>query len=297
MQHSFIRSESIKMSKANNRAPVFIVAPYARSGTNYLHDVLSSISEFSYLNFSFSKRNTTLFEDHMLVYSDYLKAYCEATQAQWNYGNNILVENEKEYSKYLMQAIGKGILSNLTNLIEPGKRLLTKTPNATGIHNFFQFFPQAVLLIIVRDGRDTVDSAVKTFKGPFKYHTKKWSEGSKIILDFISKDNKREGSQWKLIKYEDLFLKTVEVIRELLPLLELSDEKINWDKVINLPIRGSSTHSIDEHGEVHWKPMNKTESFNPIGKWEAWQDEKKNIFKANAGKELIELGYAGDDNW
>jgi hypothetical protein len=282
----------------HNKKPVFIVAPYARSGTNYLHDALLSTSVFSYLKFRISNNTTTLFEDYILVHSDVLKAYCEATNAQWKkYGNNILVEKEFDYGNYLMQAIGKGIISSLTNMIEPGKRLLTKTPASSGIHNFFHFFPEAVLLILVRDGRDTVESAFHTFRMPFKRHIYEWRKGSRAILDFISKENKRKNKQWKLIKYEDLFLKTDETVRKLLPILELSDEKIDLEKIGNLPIRGSSTHSRDRQGAVHWEPVKKTKSFSPIGKWGMWQEDKKSIFKAIAGQELIELGYASDEYW
>src|SRR6185312_10261965 len=88
---------------------------------------------------------------------------------------------EIEADKLLTEELGKGLLNFLrraggnTNEVQErdhgneAKYLITKTPNIKNIKNFFKLFPNEKLLILVRDGRDAVESNYL----PFRYSREK----------------------------------------------------------------------------------------------------------------------------
>jgi hypothetical protein len=52
-----------------------------------------------------------------------------------------------------------------------------------------------------------------------------------------------------------------------------------------------------EKSEVHWGLVEKPRDFQPIGRWSSWSASRRWLFKRLAGRELIDLGYVGSDQW
>ena len=67
----------------------------------------------------------------------------------------------------------------------------------------FQLFPQARLLILVRDGRSVVESTVKSFGTSYELSMQRWAEAARIILEF-QKNNQNKSGNFLIVRYEDL---------------------------------------------------------------------------------------------
>lgn len=264
--------------------PVFIIGVLNRSGTNFLSDTLLTVSDFEM---------PILKEDYVLEHSSLLIQYGNESKHRWK---KRLGENE---SKLIYYYLGQGLLNFLRyGCNRNDSRLLVKTPRSYGINNFFDLFPNGKLLIMVRDGRDTVESATKSFTyASHHYWIKQWKTGAQIALDFMKNTHKKEeGRGWLLIKYEDLFLEPEKTVPNILSFLDIPPKKFDWKHFQNLPLRGSSTVRGNKQN-LHWQPVEKPKNFNPIGKWQNWFWWQKFQFKKIAGKELIEFGYVDNNRW
>lgn len=131
--------------------PVFILAPVHRSGTNYLTYILLLHPNFQLPNL--------IWEDHVLMRSQLLAKYASQTSMSKGWAKEI--RGDEDYSKSLLKHLGGGILSFLYEHIGKERRLLCKTPRGYHVGNFLRLFPNAKLLVLIRDGRDVVSSMVK----------------------------------------------------------------------------------------------------------------------------------------
>lgn len=271
-----------------DESPVFIHAPMVRSGTNYLSRLIR-------LNPVFEVPRP-IYEGRLLVHAELLRRYADVTAASWSQWMEESTD-EEEVSASLFEGLGHGILRYLNGLLTPGKRLLIKTPWSLNLELFFPLFPNAKLLLLVRDGRDTVESTMRSFEGrKYKPSMRSWAAGARRILDFT--DGRRVGpasTPWRLVKYEDLVRQPEERMDEIFTFLDEAPD--TGTDVGEVPVVGSSSHRGGRK-EVHWEPLEKPPNFNPIGRWEAWPRRRKRKFKKLAGKELVDLGYeAPDSSW
>ena len=182
--------------------------------------------------------------------------------------------------------------------IAEDKRLLAKTPGAYNSDKFFHLFPDAKLLILVRDGRDAVESAVRSWPNrSYEYWTKQWTRGARSILSLVQGDRADlRGKSWELVKYEDLVERPEETVRDLLNFLGINPINFDWSRLDRLPVHGSSQYP-DENGQVTGRKLEKSENFKPVGRWQYWGWLRKRMFKKIAGKELISLGYVLNNHW
>jgi len=269
-------------------SPVFILSPAPRSGTNYLAHILLLNPDFQLPNL--------LWEDYMLMYSHLLEQYTSQTSKRWS---KKIREND-DYQKSLLEHLGGGILSFLYKQVENNKRLLCKTPRAHNISNFFLLFPQAKLLILIRDGRDVVESAVRTWPKrilAFERSAYTWARGARQVIEFMQGSGRDlRGKSWKIIKYEDLIQNPETILINLLDFLDIHADTFDMAQFKKMPLWGSSIY----HGpksEVHWEPVDKPRDFKPIGKWGNWDYWHKSTFKMIAGQELVRLGYVYSNDW
>jgi len=266
---------------------VFIIGIMNRCGTNYLCDILRLHPAF--------KPPRLVVEDYALKHVDLLIKYAEQTYRRWGHGKMPIDEQTKAR---LIGALGGGIVSFLGEQLDTHYRILTKTPSPDNVDKFFMLFPDAKLLVLVRDGRDVVESAAKSWRRvPKPYWMRQWALGARSILTFKEGVGRGlEGSRWALVRYEDLIERNEETVRRILELLDLDTSSFNWDQLPSLPLRGSSAHFGDE-GHLNWRLLPKPNNFRPVGRWSNWGALQKSMFKMIAGRELIRLGYAGDSQW
>ena len=289
--------EGEQVSVNYNPPPVvYIVSPTQRSGTNFLSKLLEKHPDLA-----IPAGNNLATEQCLYSYSESLKSYLGKTVTAWNHWNKTNPSLANEQTKWVMRYFGEGLLRYLSNFIEQGKTLLLKTPDSNNLPDIFHMIPHARVVILLRDGRDTVQSYANSWGGGFGTFgkmCKRWADRAQTILRFKEKAA-RSGYDKQIyeVYYEQLNSNTSEELKKIFNFLELDNEKYPWEGVDEVPVLGSSTYRGEKEKNVHWKPISKTENFNPNKKWLSWSRAKKNIFIRNAGKSLIELGFEKDNKW
>lgn len=291
-------------SGSQNARVVFILGIAERSGTNYLQDLLR-------LHPDCDVDGMELEEDHFVDFSPLLVKFVQSASQGWKawWG----VEQLEKERELVLRCIGEGLISylrkqvlnrRLLNGIDPNKELkvlVTKSPSTQNVELFFRVFPDAELIILVRDGRAVVESATKTFYRRFDKASKQWADRANAVLQFVSKDANRDR-RYLLVKYEDLYSHSDEEIRKILRFLHLDQTQYNFTAAANLPIRGSSVlrREVAQAGEspargvapgIHWKPVAKSADFNPLARWSHWKRSQHERFNWIAGSPLQALGY------
>lgn len=197
-----------------------------------------------------------------------------------------------------------------------------KDPHVTRIEEFFDVFPRARLILLVRDGRDNVASSVRAgllvrrsmtrygilrrrlrhwVMKDFLNHARHWAWSARQVLDFDARH--REGDradQYLIVRYEDMVRDPRETGRRLFGFLGLSSSEDVLDAVERTEVIGSSffgPSGEEDAARPNWRPTEKTGSFRPVGRWQAWGRVRRSIFKRVAGRELVALGYAEDLEW
>ena len=169
------------------------------------------------------------------------------------------------------------------------------TPDIDVLH---RIFPDAKFLHLVRDGRDVVESAGRSWRhAPGVYWKEQWASGAGAILRFVEGTGRQgRGQSWTLVKYEDLIREPERVVSELLAFLGVDEAAFNWPGLESIPLRGSSVRR-GSRDRVHWEAVEKPRDFQPIGRWQHWRWSKRRLFKLLAGRELIRFGYVADSRW
>lgn len=272
-----------------SRDPVFILGITQRSGTNFLSGMLACHPEL--------QTPSVLGEDFLLHDSHRLGDYVDRTYERWK--RLPWIENQEELRASLERRLGDALLQFLSSDIDPDRRLLAKTPSVVNLHNFFRFFTKAKLLILVRDGRDTVESAARKWpKAGYRRFMREWGNNARAIRDFMSGEHaEARGSSWELVHYEGLLDDPRASARNLLDFLELDAETFRWDKLEDLPIFGSSQNTDERGRVVSDAPVQHLADFNPRQRWKNWGWRRKRQFKKLAGEGLIQFGYEVDRDW
>ena len=283
------RSESSSHIKA-----AYIVSPTQRSGTNFLNYLLN-------LHPDIVIPDEDKFPSEQCLYSniDFLKHYVYETVKLWSKWRNKNGFSLEAQVKYLMHSIGNGILDSLAVGNGVNKTLLLKTPDAGHFEDFFHLFSDVKVIILIRDGRDTVESFSASWGGPhvFRKMTKRWKNRMESIEGFVVRaENSGMSDRFHKTSYEALNENGEEELKKILKFLDLSIDLFPWQELENLPILGSSEFKNGQ-GEVHWDPLIKSKSFQPSRKWKNWDNGKKRAFKRIAGDLLIRQGFTADDQW
>jgi hypothetical protein len=185
--------------------------------------------------------------------------------------------------------------------LDPSARYIAeKTPvHCRYIPRIFSLLPQARIILMIRDGRDAALSGSKRL-GDFITAVKSWQSSNKSSLPF------HQDSRVHIVKYERLVTETESSLREICEFLQIDFdpallnhhvvERRWWDKDVRkadetLPLVGSN-HKINRNWQIN-QPI-----FDASGRWQSQMTtEQKATFKRIAGKLLVSLGYADDDNW
>ena len=94
-----------------------------------------------------------------------------------------------------------------------------------------------------------------------------------------------------LVRYEELVDEPARVMREICEAPGLDPETYPYDEIERLPVRGSSTLKSESGSDLHWTPVERTDSFDPRERWRSWDDHTHRRFNAVAGEQQRALGY------
>jgi protein-tyrosine sulfotransferase len=265
------------VSQAAPLDPIFIHGVLPRSGTNFLWDLLL-------LHPDCARARQAVNEDLFLEHSDHLVAFADAVREAWNpeWG-----PAAADLPARLQAGLGEGLVSFLWT--DRSKRLVTKSPSARHLDRFFDFFPSARLLILMRDGRAVAESATKTFGWDLDRACREWSEGAHTIRRFQRREAAR-ADRWRLVRYEDLVDDPEGQLRTIFDFLGLDPSRYDFDAARHLPVRGSSAFGLAA-GNVHWTAVAKDPSFAPKDRWRAWSATRLERFDWLAGSALVDFGY------
>lgn len=261
--------------------PIFILGMTARTGTTFTFRLLALHPDV--------EAASRLHEDYVVQHAHLLVEYARRTRQRWNPGWPIRPGAEAR----LIGRLGRGLYAFLTeealDRTTPGsRRPLFKTPSVQSVQHFFDLFPDASLLILVRDGRDVVESGVRSFGWTYEVATRWWCRAARTVLDFEARY--RGKARYRVVRYEDLVADPEGTLRSLLAFLRLDPVRYDFQAARDLPVYGSSSFR-GERAEVHWQPVPKTEAFRPVGRWEGWSPYRRRRFVWAAGDLMRALGY------
>jgi hypothetical protein len=259
------------------KPPVFILGIMPRSGTNYLFNLLKIHPDCI--------STEVVWEDYALAHADQLARYSNAVTAHWDPAWGIREETANAFDA----ALGRGI-SEFLSSGDVHQQTLVKTPSVQNLDLFFRFFPDSPLLILVRDGRSVIESGVRSF-GWRRESALHWlAREARTIVEFIDR-YPPETHRYRLVRYEDLWQQPVEEMNQVLWFLGLDTERYDFGQARELPVRGSSEMLKNEEGDLHWDPLEKTESFDPLSRYGDWTDFMTYRFEQIAGSAMTSLGY------
>lgn len=256
---------------------IYIMGQTPRTGTNFLFKLL--------LKHESIIRSEHPGEDKLLIEIHKLNDYIHLTSNQWS--EEWKGMNKAKFSTRLLGAFQSSFISYLTPSTANGKYILTKSPSTVGIESFFKFFPDVKPIILIRDGRNVVESLVQSFNMPYLKAMKKWSESGQRI----SKELTKYPNQYLVVKYEDLFLNTENEIKRILLFLELEEAGFNFKEIKEIPIIGSS-QSAKRKGNVDWAVNLNKKNFNPNERFSQWNFFKRLMYNNICGKVAQKLGYS-----
>lgn len=268
-----------------NRAdrPVFLIGIHRRCGSNFLFDALRVYPRF--------QAPLPLAEDYLLQYAHLLRRYVDRTASE-QYQKRFADQPEgyAECRRTMLRALGDGLLVFLNRYIEPGRRLLSKTPDPWGLDLFFDLFPDALLIVMLRDGRDVVESSHRSWPHHSRtYWMQAFAENARTVLRFAQDLSPERRGQVLVVRYEDL-LAGREAMEQVLRHLGIPLDEYDWDALDRLPVRGSSVLRGGRK-ELHWQPVEKPADFRPVGRWHDWSWWNRFQFRRIAGREFEALGY------
>ncbi len=258
--------------------PIFLHGILPRSGTNFLWDLLL-------LHPDCAPGRDPVREDLFLNHSEHLVRFVEEVRAAWDprWGHF-----DEKLTGQLYAELGTGLVSFLT--VDPQRRLVAKSPSVRNLDRFFDFFPSARLIILVRDGRSVTQSSMTTFGWDLDRGGREWATAAEEILAFQATHAERR-SQWRLLRYEDLVDDLDRQMAQTLEFLGLDANVYDFAAARDLPVRGSSAFGRSGHEGVHWDPVSKNPAFSPKDRWRSWDTATLERFNWLAGRQLRSFGY------
>ncbi len=223
-----------------------------------------------------------IWEDYLLKNAHHLERFATEAQSSWD-----RVWGSTEHLRpQLLVALGEALTTFLS--IDPQRRTVTKSPTIANLDLFFDVFPRAHLLLLIRDGRDVAASGMKTFGWSLEEAARGWALGAAEISRFA--DSRRDENV-KVVRFEDLVLHTESSVSEILSFLDLDVASFDLEVLEEIPVRGSSAYLGPGRTEVNWDVLSRPDGFTPMGRWKSWSTSEIAAFEDIAGTELEHFGY------
>ncbi|WP_417857405.1 sulfotransferase [Xanthomarina gelatinilytica] len=255
---------------------IFILGITQRSGTNFLINLFADNK-----NVKLSKHPG---EDFIVYSGDYLLQHFNSLTSKWNdsWGGMEKATRIEQYKKEIRQAILKYLSPDE---LKKNEFCITKTPSAKNISKFFKLFPNSQLVVLIRNGKDVVESCVNGFDWSYSQAMKNYKENANYIKAFMQEH--KDNPNFILVKFEDLVSKREETLKALFSNLTIDDENYNY--TTDIPIYGSSF--IKVKGKITWEPQMPKKDFNPLERSKDWSFYRRLQYKLICGNVHKSLGY------
>jgi len=191
---------------------------------------------------------------------------------------------------------GAALIAFLHTQVPQQQRLLIKVPSVQYLSYFSAMFPHESLLVLVRDGRDLVQSTIRTWPQlRFSQVCWRWNRAARMVLSVHQHMSKTNSTGYWLARYKDALDDPDSFVEEACRRFGLDESRYPYEQIETIPVRGSS--ALARQTPVSWDPVERPQDFRPVGYWEEWSAIRKWIFKRIAGQSLIDLGYCEDRHW
>lgn len=288
----------------NNSPTIMIHGQMPRCGINYVMDILSRHSHtFQYPN--------NIWEFHHFQKIESLHKYFSRLKGT-RHMSDIDLPRLKGF-------IGNAWINYMRSFAEEAnqnKAILLKESNVENLEHFFDYFPAARLILVTRDGRNAVESALNSdFCTPtiagriFKYQgwkrlripsafeaiCQKWNTSAIKVANLTNNTFEDNAGRVLWIRYEDLYRNTTSEAEKIMNFCQLPTSDFNWDELAKIPVRGSS-FIRDENGEVNFsdnfsETISTNTSLDSMRRWRDWTPKKHNIFWDYCTSGMEMLGY------
>lgn len=193
-----------------------------------------------------------------------------------------------------LRLFGASFLAYLHSGIPENCRILTKAPMLNCLELFQATFPGESLLLLLRDGRDVVESSIQTWpRRDFVLETIFWRNAAVLAKWYLDTFDTYEW--FHSARYEDILRDPEEFVTETCTAFGLQRSVFPQHEIDALPVIGSS--HLKRGTNATWDPVRKPKGFETTRRWREWPNWKKRVFKKHAGRALIDLGYESDENW
>jgi len=277
---------------------VMILGITQRSGTHFLHELLLRHEQCVGLT-------AALDEDYLLAMADPLVTYERRLLRKWPPEYKV-----HEHPELLMRSLGDGLITFLLRLSEAtrekaaaplaependGERVLvTKSPSVWHLDQTFRLFPEARLILLVREPQAVVESGMSGFGWTFERAVTGWARGAKIIRDVKNSESWRPD-QVLLVRYEDLVSDAPTELKRIFHFLDLSITDYDFTAPDNLPVVGSSFFPVSGRGKEMWSPVVRNENFKPLERRMVWTQRMLTRLSWTCGPYVDQFGYRVDD--
>jgi Sulfotransferase family len=260
--------------------PIILLAACPRSGSNYLENLLALHPHC---------RKSKVPEDFFLANSETLLNFCRSVADSWD---DWWLQRLGGSSRLAMH-IGTALL----RFADPGPegegsvsdfRLMLRSPTSEGIAAATTLFPNARVLVLVRDGPATVESGHRSFSWPYEEAMLAWRQSVRRVLSFLAS---ADGPRCQLIRFEDVTADPAREIARVIAFLGLDPALYPFNRIDEVPVFGSSSFGRADGEEVHWRPVTKDLSFDPLARAQSWPAHRSARFAWLAGAEQRKLGY------
>src|SRR5215467_12101354 len=180
-------------NNSQRHSPIILLSACPRSGSNYLEKLLSLHPQC---------RRSKVPEDFFLANSETLLNFCRSVADSWD---DWWLERLGGPSRLAMH-MGTALLRFAYPALEKegpvgDLHLVLRSPTAEGMANVTILFPDARVLVVVRNGPATVESGRKSFGWPYEEAILAWRQSVRRILSFLAGV---DGRRCVLIRFEDL---------------------------------------------------------------------------------------------
>jgi protein-tyrosine sulfotransferase len=275
----------------NVGAPIFVLAPQPRSGTNMLSHLLSAHPSID---------RSPVFEDFIGVNACELVDYAENLIGIWGK----LAQNERlDWSKYtpdeLLVDFGRSLL-NFVGPPKPGRHLLLKSPTTEGLPNLQRLFPTGHMLILLRDPRSVAESwARANFEhgSSVEIVGRRWASRMRTLESWLKLEKPAlDRARIHFVRFEDL---ARDPAREYARILEAIGLPLDADSIsyaADPPVIGSSFGSeadtlSERRNRPDFAPQRRPDGFDPTVRWRDWSHQTHSRFNRTCGTIMRRWGY------
>ena len=256
--------------------PILLISACPRCGSNYLEALLMLHPQC---------RKASIQEDFFLANGATLISFCQSVVESWDHPHSDVPTLAAHLGKALLCfAAPAGLIAAPIN----STRLILRSPTSEGIAAVATLFPNARVVILVRDGPATVESGRRSFGWWYEDAMLRWR---KSVWEILTAASLYDVPPWHIVRFEDLVAAPASEIEKIIRFVDLDAALYPFDRIGEIPVIGSSSYSREHGDAVHWRPMPKDSSFDPRGRAQSWPRRRTKRFSWLAGKELRRFGY------